>query len=112
MTARVLTIKGVAVEPPATIGVKHKVVNGMKTLDLRGLTPLKVVLPAQLPFFGTIFDLEPGDSILVAAAVLASQSWAKDSYEYEGKSFVIVPFETIFGIISDDGVVAPEVARQ
>lgn len=97
---RLFTVRGVCVEPPR-IALQHKKVAGLTVLATKELQPLKALFASEVPFFGSFVDVSPGDAVLVPAEYLASQRWSKEAYEFDGKSFIVVPYEVILGVVSD-----------
>lgn len=95
------SIKGVCVEQPK-VQLNHRKVAGLTVLATKELQPLKVVFSSDVPFFGTFVSVQPGDEILVAAEHLSAQRWAKEIYEFSGRSFVVVPYDVILGVATSD----------
>lgn len=100
------TTTGVAVEclPPGSTEVKHKFVNGVKVLDVTtNLIELKVVFGTDIPFKNeALIGVRPGDAVVVAAKFVHAQKWSAEVFNWQGQAFVLVPYETIFGVLSAD----------
>lgn len=98
------SLRGVCVEPPPndSTAVKYKIENGLRILDVStGLLPLKVMFATDIPFAGAFVSVTEADSVIVGVKHLAGQKWAGEVYHYEGKSFVCIPYEVVFGVLSD-----------
>ncbi len=96
------SLRGVCVEPPPVgTGVKYKLVNGVKLLDVStGLQQMKVVHGTDIPFFGTFITLQPGEFVVVNTQAIVNQKWSSEVYTHGGKTFVCVPYESVFSVVS------------
>lgn len=104
------SVRGVFCEPTTTdLAVKTKKVNGFAALDARlTMVKLKVASFAYIPSGNTPglqapeISVKPGDTILTFNGSMSSSQWAKEVYEVDGKSVIVVPYEVICGVIIDE----------
>jgi hypothetical protein len=90
----VTVMSGIAVEVPKIQGVTKKRVGGLEIPEVKtGLQELAVVFPARFQLKGAHWCLEPGMKLFVSTQALMAFDWAKQIYEIDGKTFIVVPVE-------------------
>ncbi len=99
--SQVFTLRGVCVEVPK-VGIKQKQVAGLTLLATKELEPMTAIFATDIIINGVTTSVAPGDKILVAAEFLTAQRWSKETYEFGGKTFVVVPYDVILGVVYPD----------
>jgi len=95
-----LTVKGIAVKPPPKVAPKTKEVGGIIVAEYKtGLVEFEVVAEGVLPLTSSSLTyLQAGEFIYVTSQALASFGWAKEVYELDGMSFIVVPPEFVVAV--------------
>ena len=91
--------KKIACQVPDPTAVTTQVQGRVHTYAKHNLVPLKVVFNSG--------SFHEGDSVYVRSDML-SHVWAKESFVLQGKTFILVPEETIMAIEYDESKTAPE----
>lgn len=99
--SQVFTLRGVCVDVPK-VAIKQKQVAGLTVLATKELEPMTAIFATDIIINGVTTSVAPGDKVLVAAEFLTAQRWSKETYEFGGKTFVVVPYEVILAVVYPD----------
>ncbi len=97
---RILSVLGVAVEPPKIQGVTKKKIGGMEVPEVKsGLQELKVIYDGTFtrPGGQQLYTCK-GMKVFVSSQALMAFPWAKEIYDIDGQPFIVVPPEYVVAL--------------